>query len=254
MIGTVSFHGVMLLILWFTVLRTEIPEEEGGVMVNFGNVNAAVGTFEPRSEEPARPTAPPPAPEPTPEPSEQDLITQDMEESVAIEEAKRKEEEERRKRQEEEAERKRREEERQRQERAIQNKVADAFFGKGDTHSDSQGDASEGVGNQGSPFGNADRGQNDGVGYGWSLDGRTYNGKGDFPRPNYNIQEEGRIVIDITVNPQGKVISASIGKGTNIDNATLRRDALSAARRVVFNSISSVNNQMGTITYNYKFK
>ena len=43
LIGTVAFHGVILLILWFTVLKTEVPDEDGGVLVNFGNVDAAAG-------------------------------------------------------------------------------------------------------------------------------------------------------------------------------------------------------------------
>ena len=47
LIGTVAFHGVILLILWFTVLKTEVPDEDGGVLVNFGNVDAAAGMFEP---------------------------------------------------------------------------------------------------------------------------------------------------------------------------------------------------------------
>ena len=48
LIGTVAFHGVILLILWFTVLKTEVPDEDGGVLVNFGNVDAAAGMFEPK--------------------------------------------------------------------------------------------------------------------------------------------------------------------------------------------------------------
>ncbi len=46
--GSVAFHLAIFLILLFTVLRTEIPEEDGGVLVNFGNVNSAAGTFEPK--------------------------------------------------------------------------------------------------------------------------------------------------------------------------------------------------------------
>ena len=48
LIGTVVFHGAILLILWFTVLKSEVPEEDGGVLVNFGNIDAAAGQFEPR--------------------------------------------------------------------------------------------------------------------------------------------------------------------------------------------------------------
>ena len=46
--GSVAFHLAIFLILLFTVLRTEIPEDDGGVLVNFGNVNSAAGTFEPK--------------------------------------------------------------------------------------------------------------------------------------------------------------------------------------------------------------
>jgi TonB family protein len=68
------------------------------------------------------------------------------------------------------------------------------------------------------------------------------------------VQEEGRIVINITVDPKGNVISAEIGRGTNIDNGSLRQSALDAARRAKFNSIQGANNQSGTITYNYTLK
>ena len=238
LIGTVAFHGVILLILWFTVLKTEVPDEDGGVLVNFGNVNAAAGMFEPKytGQEPPQETTtpPPPVPEPQVETPKQELITQDIEESVALEDAKKKKEEEK--------------------EQAISNKVAGAF-GMGNAEGNSQGDAESGTGNQGSPFGNSDHGANEGVGgYGsFNLNGRSI-GAGGLPRPAYTIQEEGRIVINITVDPKGNVIFAEVGRGTNIDNASMRKSALDAARKAKFNSISGANNQSGTITYVYKFK
>lgn len=92
--GSVAFHLFILLILGFTVLRTVVPDEDGGILVNFGNVNAAAGTFEPKytgQESPEETTTPPPpVPQPKVETPKEELITQDMEESVAIEEAKRK--------------------------------------------------------------------------------------------------------------------------------------------------------------------
>ena len=110
LIGTVAFHGVILLILWFTVLKTEVPDEDGGVLVNFGNVDAAAGMFEPKytGQEPPQETTtpPPPVPEPQVETPKQELITQDIEESVALEDAKKKNEEEKRKKAEEEAKKK----------------------------------------------------------------------------------------------------------------------------------------------------
>lgn len=271
--GSVAFHVAILLILWFTVLKTVIPEEDGGVLVNFGNVNSAAGTFEPKNtgEVPQETTPPPPPPTP-PAPKvevpKEELVTQDQEESVAIAEAKKKKEaqkkeeqriklEQEQKRKEEaerkrkEAELKRQEEERAKREQAIKNKVAGAF-GSGNAASGSQGDAATGTGNQGSPFGNSDHGANEGTGgYGsFALNGRTI-GAGGLPRPAYTVQEEGRIVINITVDPKGNVIFAEIGKGTNIDNASMRKSALDAAKRAKFNSITGTNNQSGTITYRY---
>ena len=137
---------------------------------------------------------------------------------------------------------------------AISNRVAGAF-GIGGAEGNSQGDAETGTGNQGSPFGNSDHGANEGVGgYGsFNLNGRSI-GAGGLPRPAYTIQEEGRIVINITVDPKGNVIFTEIGRGTNIDNASMRKSALDAAKRAKFNSINGANNQSGTITYVYKLK
>lgn len=269
--GSLIFHAIIFLVLWMTVLKAEIPEDDGGILVNFGNVDASAGTFEPKYTGQELPqettTTPPPAAKPVEEVKEE-LVTQDLEESVSLNEEKKKKEEKRKKEEEEkrrieeekerqrqiEAEKKRKAEEQRKKEQAIKDKIAGAF-GIGSAEGNNQGDAGEGSGNQGSPFGNSDHGANEGVGgYGsFNLNGRSI-GAGGLPRPAYTIQEEGRIVIDITVNPKGDVISASIGRGTNIDNASMRKSALDAARRAKFNSISGANNQSGTITYLYKLK
>jgi hypothetical protein len=47
---------------------------------------------------------------------------------------------------------------------------------------------------------------------------------------------------------------AEIGRGTNIDNASMRSSALDAAKRAKCNSITGTNNQTGTITYKYSLK
>lgn len=77
---------------------------------------------------------------------------------------------------------------------------------------------------------------------------------GGLPHPAYTVQEEGRIVVNIVVDPVGNVIAADIGKGTNIDNASMRRSAVEAACRAKFNSIEGTNNQSGTITYMFRLK
>ena len=42
LLGTLGFHSALLAILWFTVLRTEIPDEDGGILVNFGKDRKSV--------------------------------------------------------------------------------------------------------------------------------------------------------------------------------------------------------------------
>lgn len=86
----------------------------------------------------------------------------------------------------------------------------------------------------------------------WDLGGRDM--IGELPRPAYNAQEEGRVVVAITVNPKGNVIEASINNRTNTTNKQLRNAAMEAARKIKFNPIEGKNNQTGTITYYFKLK
>lgn len=297
-IGTTIFHFIVLVILLLCGFSRILPEEEEGIEVMFGNINEAQGTFQPRNTgvTPIAQTTPPPTPQPiqvvTP-PSKEDLLTQDMEETIAMAERQKKKEEEK-KRKEEEARKKKIEEQKklelQKQqaeakqkaeqlakqqaeaEEAARQKAAEeariaaekkkmdeikkkasGAFGAG-TSKGSKGTGT-GTGNQGSPFGNSDKGANQGTG-GWgsfSLNGRSLGGEG-LPRPAYQVQEEGTIVVDIVVNAEGKVINATIGRGTDIDNATMRRASIEAAKKAVFNSIEGSNNQSGTITYKFNLR
>ena len=79
-------------------------------------------------------------------------------------------------------------------------------------------------------------------------------GEGGLPRPVYNVQEEGRVVVSITVNPAGQVIATSINRQTNTVNAALRKAALDAAKKARFNAVEGVNNQTGTITYYFNLR
>ena len=104
------------------------------------------------------------------------------------------------------------------------------------------------------PFpGNSSVNSNDG-GYGtWDMGGRLM--LGEMPMPVYsNIQEEGRVVVTITVDPKGNVIEACINNRTNTTNKQLRNAALEAARKIKFNPVESKDNQVGTITYYFKLK
>ena len=179
-------------------------------------------------------------------------ITQNTENTAAIE-AARKEQEENARREAEQRAQRAKEEEEQRQRDAINQQISGAF-GSGTTSQNQQGTETTGSGIQGDSQSTTTAGSSSGGGYGeFNLNGRTL-GPGGLPRPAYSAQEEGRIVINITVDPNGNVIFAEIGRGTNIDNTTLRNSAREAALKAKFNRIPGNNNQSGTITYRYSLK
>jgi TonB family protein len=255
--GSAVFCGLLLLLLYFTFLLTKTETKEQGILVNFGTVDWASGTFEPRPEGNNRQipvenveTNPPASyPQPAQNPP---AITQNTEPTAAIDVAERQRAQERLERERREQQERQRQEAERRRIEAINQQMQGAF-GAGETANGNEGTASSGSGNQGSVQGNAPVGSYVGVGGygGFDLAGRTL-GAGGLPRPAYSVQEEGKIVINITVDPQGKVISAEIGRGTDITNLSMRNSALEAARKARFNTITGNNNQSGTIIYNYR--
>ena len=92
------------------------------------------------------------------------------------------------------------------------------------------------------------------AGYGtWDLGGRLM--PGEMPRPEYSgTQDEGRVVVTITVDPEGNVIETKINNRTNTTSKKLRDAAEQAARKTKFNPIEGKDNQTGTITYYFKLK
>jgi len=95
-------------------------------------------------------------------------------------------------------------------------------------------------------------GSGDGVGDGVSffLSGRN---KVSIPKPAYNSDEQGRVVVTIFVNRQGKVTRVRAGaKGTTTSDQQLWSQAENAARRAVFAaSPDAPEEQTGTITYKF---
>lgn len=266
-VGTLIVHLVILLILLFVFIHGTEVQEEGGVPVMLGNTELSQGDSDPYTltevdilNEPQMESVPEQTSDV--EASEQEMITQDVEETVAVtpqkkkDTAKKTEKEQPKKtvpektREQIEAEKKAAAEKAAAE--AAAKKIAGAF-GKGTTMG-SKGSGTTGKGIEGSPTGNGNVGKSTGVGGvgSWDLNGRSLNGS--LPVPVYNVQDEGRVVVTITVNPAGKVISTSINKRTNTVNAALRRAAEEAARKATFNTISGVNNQTGTITYYFKLR
>ena len=78
---------------------------------------------------------------------------------------------------------------------------------------------------------------------------------GNIPRPAYNVQESGIIVINIVVDNYGNVIRAVMGDGSTVTDKTLYAAARKAALETHFNiSADAPAMQEGTITYYFNLK
>ncbi|WP_195405732.1 TonB family protein [Bacteroides congonensis] len=278
-LGALLVHVAVIALLILVSFTVPQPDEDaGGVPVMMGNVESARGFDDPSlvdvdvlDEDAAAPA------ETAPElPSEQDLLTQTEEETVTLkpkteepkketvkpkEVAKPKEPVKKPEKTEAEkaAEAKRLAEEKEERERkaaeeAARKKVSGAF-GKGAQMEGNKGTSAGGTGTEGSKEGNSSTGAKTGTGgYGtFDLGGRSL-GTGSLPKPAYNVQEEGRVVVNITVNPAGQVISTGINPQTNTVSSALRKAAEDAAKKARFNTVDGVMNQTGTITYYFNLR
>ena len=264
MLGALLVHVAIIALLILVSFTLPNNQDEGGVPVMMGDVDASLGNYDPSTMVDVDVLPPEDVPEvvESQETVEQEMITQTEEETVVIKPKKEKPEvvkkpektaaekaAEAKKLAEEKAER-----ERKAAAEAAAKRVSGAF-GKGAQMDGSKGTANSGTGVEGSKDGNSSSGAKTGAGgYGtFDLGGRSI-GEGGLPRPVYNVQEEGRVVVSITVNPAGHVIATSINRQTNTVNTALRKAAEDAAKRARFNAVEGVNNQTGTITYYFNLR
>ena len=286
--ATVLVHALVVVLLYFLILTPPVELPEKGVEVMIG---VDVGSVADARLDAAPQAAPEPVPvQPAPSAPEEQLMTQDMEESLALppeeakkpektleeiqkekllaehleqerlekEEAERLEQERLEKERLEKEEAERLEQERLEKERreearkAAENSIANAFSKGSLMNKKTESEKDETA--KGSVQGNSNAGKTDDVGYSFSLKGRDPLGDG-IVVPKEKLQSAGKVVVNITVNPVGNVIDASINPdGTDTADMKLRNAALKAARATVFSSIAGVDNQRGTITYNFKLK
>lgn len=87
-------------------------------------------------------------------------------------------------------------------------------------------------------------------GYGFSLGGRSVVKPPQLPK---DTKEEGKVVVEITVDKNGNVIKAeAVGRGTNTNSSMLKTLARQAAFATKFN-VSGAEEQKGTITIVFSF-
>jgi len=260
LIGTILFHGMVLILLLYLAFTTPLPlPAEQGILVDFGNSNTGFGNFEPRMSDPA-PVQPQPA---TPRATQQQeqMLTQDIEESAAVpEKPKEQKKETPTETQKEPPKDTPKVTQPVEQPKPVERTVDERtlFPGRGDAASTatSQG-AAGGQGNQGVPTGAADvhvYGEGgDAAGNKWALSGRGLVGR--LPLPAYNVQDQGTVVVEITVDKNGNVINARAGvRGTTTPNKTLHDAAEKAARQARFTTNPNVIEQTGTLTYIFKLQ
>jgi TonB family protein len=84
----------------------------------------------------------------------------------------------------------------------------------------------------------------------WKLDGRQAN---SLPKPAYNSDDQGIVVVRITVNRDGVVIKAEPGaQGTTTSSQILQQTAKEAALKSRFSANKDApEQQVGTITYRF---
>ena len=286
-IGTVLFCILFTLILLMVRFINDPTEEEEGVLVNFGDSEQGYGQVEPRPAvaqniptPPPTPSEPAPAQESSPEPQqtgEEEVVNQDFEESAVIEQKKKKkrEDDELKRRQDElkrqqeaeqqrlaEEQRRKEEEERKRQEelqrqqqqqQATNARAANAFAAGRNANGGNTGEGNTtGNGNQGSPNGdiNSTNRAGNGSGNGIRLEGRSC-GKLP-PEPAYNSKETGRVVVEIRVDRQGNVVSATTYlKKSTVTDKELHDAAIKSAKQAKFNAVPDAKEeyQTGYITY-----
>ena len=208
-IGTVLFHIGLLLCFIFMGLTYQIPPPpEEGITINFGYQDFGSGSEQPEQIVEEQ--------EITPQeivnnnPVVEDISTQDIEETPTT----------KLKEQLEELKEVKKIEEKK-PEPVVNTKAL--YPGKKQNNSNSQG-ISEGQGDQGSQDGDPNSNAYTGGGIGtngiaYQLGGRTI---AEIKKPNYDSQQQGKVVVTIRVDRNGKVISATPGaKGSTTTNAYL---------------------------------
>ena len=248
LVFTVGYHGLLFLILFFIIIKTPIPPypEVGGgsgLEVNFGNSETGIGDNQ--SEELI-----PISTQDVSNGSTDNYITQDNKDDNTFTSQTNK------------------------TQTATVIKINDPVIDPSKLYkkknATSQGIAG-GSGNQGKENGDVnssnytgDGGSGGGTGHGNGTGVGDGDGPGTsvnlkdrktlyLPKPTYNSDEQGKVVVTITVDKTGKVTKAIAGaKGTTITDKTLWKQSELAAYKAKFNkNAEAAIEQKGTITYHF---
>lgn len=264
LIVSLVFHALIIILLLLPLLKyPDPPPGQEGILVSFGQPNIGKGDDRPDTQQEKIEDPKPPSEtekkvepvsevKPTPVESKKEVVTSDDPNEVSIrkreEERKRQEENERRKAA-EEAERQRKAEEaaKQAELEKAKKQFGDAFGGKGKGNTDK-------AGNQGDPKGDPDAKNLEGISTGTGNVGGGLAGRGIQYKPSIQdkFQRTGTVVVNICVDRNGNVTKANFTqRGSSINDSELNRIAESNALKFKF-SPSNIDEQCGTITFNFR--
>jgi protein TonB len=253
-VGTIVIHNIIVLILIFSYITLAKPvSSEGGILINFGDVESAGGLHEPALSAQQASAAASNQVQPSETEIKEGILTQDFEEAPVVK-------------------------------KPVTTKKpvtkpaskpvqkvntpapvtptvnSRALYtnkGQSSTESGNSEGIYKGSGNMGDPAGST---ESDNYSKGLGGSGIVFNLNGRNPvhlqKPEFNILKEGIVVVEITVDQTGKVISATPGvKGSTIVDNTLYAAAKKAALESKFNLKNDApERQVGTITYHFKLQ
>ncbi len=258
--GTLIFHGLILLAFLLIVFTNPDPplfSDNSGVEVNFGYMDEGTGEIQPEPDKEFNTPFPQQKQEEVKKEDEKELMTQDIEDAPEIAQKEVKKEIKKtpvvittpkkevpkqpvvnnnalytKKKTGGEGE---------------TGKPGDQGIEEGSLYSKNHGN-NMGSGDHGDGTGSHGNGGPGGNGYDFSLSGRSMRVP---PKITDQSQEQGKVVVDITVDKNGNVVTASApGRGSTTTSTNLVRKAKEAAMKTKFSpSPQGVEEQRGTITF-----
>ncbi len=256
---TIVFHAIVIALLFTLCFRTPLPlPGEAGVEVNLGMYASAAMSQqvnETTNQQVEKTTNQQVEETSSQQEVENEDITSEDEEIPSIEEEVIEEQNEEDEKTEEVVEEKIEEEKVEEivEEKPVVNQRAIFQVPKDQPKATSEGDG-KGEGEQGTPNGLKDIDRYEGNGGSGGGPAYDLGGRGakSISSPNKNFSEEGKVVVDIWVDKEGRVQRAEIGKGTTTADSSMRESALQAARNSVFDKDDKAADlQKGTITYTF---
>jgi outer membrane biosynthesis protein TonB len=246
-----SIIFVILFVLFFYLGLTSLdPPPENGIAINFGTTEFGSGNIQPTE---AIQSAPKATAAKQAASSNDNILSQDIEEAVVIKQTKKIQPS----KETAKEEIKPKPKENPQPSKSTSDALSSILNGP-----KSDGTARGGQGNDnvagdkgslnGDPYANSYYGSGSGTGNGsgWGLNGRSISSRG---KEVQKCNEFGTVVVQITVNRSGNVIAAKYTKGTTNTNPCLVEPALATARKYRWQADANAPaTQIGFITVNFK--